>query len=139
MNIGGLVMIDHMPQSSDTQIDDRPVRNSRGPSTLVNRNVFIGQHRTSMRLEPAMWDSLAEICRREDMSLNEVCALIDARRQASSLTAAIRVFTLTYFRVAATEDGHARSGHGLLYASPRRPRRIPAGLGGDSFSRANMP
>ncbi len=86
-----------------------------------------------------MWDSLAEICRREDMSLHEICSLIDARRQASSLTAAIRVFTLTYFRAAATEDGHARSGHGLLYSGHRRTRRTPAELSGATHRRSGLP
>ena len=128
-----------MPDNSKTLDDGRPAPASRGPSTLVNRNVFIGRHRTSIRLEPAMWDSLAEICSREDMSLHEICSLIDARRQASSLTAAIRVFTLTYFRVAATEDGHARSGHGLLYSSRRRSRRTPAELNGETSRRADLP
>ena len=99
-----------------------PPRTSRGISTLVNRNVFIGRHRTSIRLEPAMWDALAEICRREEMTLHEVCSLIDSRRQASSLTAAIRVFALTYFRAAATEEGHASTGHGALYSGRRRVR-----------------
>ena len=99
-----------------------PPRAARGISTLINRNVFIGRHRTSIRLEPAMWDALAEICRREEMTLHEVCSLIDSRRQASSLTAAIRVFTLTYFRAAATEEGHASTGHGLLYVGRRRGR-----------------
>lgn len=127
-----------MPESSEPHSDSRPAPTSRGPSTLVNRNVFIGRRRTSIRLEPAMWDSLAEICRREDMSLHDVCGLIDARRQASSLTAAIRVFTLTYFRVAATEDGHARNGHGLLFSS-RHLRRAPVGLNGDSYRRADIP
>ena len=121
-----------------THSDDRPAPASRGPSTLINRNVFIGRHRTSIRLEPAMWDSLAEICRREDLSLHEICGLIDARRRASSLTAAIRVFALTYFRVAATEDGHARSGHGLLYSSRHRGRRTPAELSGETHRRAGM-
>ena len=95
----------------------------RGQSTLVNRNVFVGRHRTSVRLEPAMWDALAEICQREDITLHELCELIDSRRQASSLTAAIRVFALSYYRAAATEAGHASSGHGLLYAARRRVRR----------------
>ena len=31
---------------------------ARAPSTLVNRNVTIGRRRTSLRLEPAMWDAL---------------------------------------------------------------------------------
>ncbi len=90
-------------------------------STLVNRNVFVGRRRTSLRLEPAMWDAVAEICRREEMTLHELCGLIDARRRASSLTAAIRVFILTYFRAAATEEGHASIGHGALYKAASRP------------------
>lgn len=94
----------------------------RPQSSLVNRNVFIGDHRTSLRLEPIMWDCLADIARREGMSVHEVCALVDQRRQASSLTAAIRVFVLTYFRAAATEDGHAAVGHGTLYDAARRRR-----------------
>lgn len=107
---------------------------SRGPSTLVNRNVFVGTRRTSLRLEPAMWDALTEICRREDLTIHQLCALIDERRLASSLTAAIRVFIVNYFRSAATEDGHAGIGHGSLYgarmraretAETRRPTRGP--------------
>ena len=43
-----------------------------GASTLVNRNVTIGRRRTSLRLEPAMWDALEEICRREEMSQHEL-------------------------------------------------------------------
>jgi predicted DNA-binding ribbon-helix-helix protein len=97
-----------------------PERRAARGSTLVNRNVFIGTRRTSLRLEPAMWDALAEICRREDMSLHAICGLIDERRQASSLTAAIRVFIVTYFRSAATEEGHASIGHGPLLAPQRR-------------------
>ena len=110
-------------------------QSSRGTSTLVNRNVFVGDRRTSLRLEPAMWDALAEIYRREDMTLHQLCALIDERRQASSLTAAIRVFIVAYFRSAATEEGHASIGHGALYgvrmrargsAAARRAARVPA-------------
>ncbi len=89
-------------------------------STLINRNVTIGRRRTSLRLEPAMWDALEEICRREEMSQHEICATIDERRRASSLTAAIRVFIVNYFRAAATEEGHASTGHGALYKARAR-------------------
>ena len=95
---------------------------SRGPSTLVNRNVFVGKRRTSLRLEPAMWDALTEICRREGLTVHQLCALIDERRLASSLTAAIRVFIVNYFRSAATEGGHAGIGHGSLYGARVRSR-----------------
>ncbi len=95
-------------------------RAAPGVSTLVNRNVTIGRRRTSLRLEPAMWDALEEICRREEMSQHELCAMIDERRRTSSLTAAIRVFIVTYFRAAATEAGHASIGHGALYKTRAR-------------------
>ncbi len=50
-----------------------------------------------------MWKGLSEICAREGLALNEVCTLVENRRVQSSLTAAIRVFTLSYFRTAAQE------------------------------------
>ncbi len=92
----------------------------RGPSTLINRGVIVGGRRTSLRLEPGMWDALTEICRREEMTVHELCGLIDERRRASSLTAAIRVFIVTYFRAAATEEGHANIGHGALSSGAHR-------------------
>ncbi len=96
--------------------DKTPARPAgKGASTLVNRNVTIGGRRTSVRLEPAMWDALEEICQRENLTPHELCENIDKFRQASSLTAAIRVFVVSYFRVAATEEGHANIGHGALY------------------------
>ena len=98
----------------------------RSTSTLVNRNVFVGARRTSLRLEPAMWDALTEICRREDLTLHQLCALIDERRRASSLTAAIRVFIVNFFRSAATEEGHAGIGHGSLYGVRMRARNEAA-------------
>ena len=89
------------------------------PSTLVSRNVTVAGHRTSMRLEPAMWDALVEVCRRERWNIHQICTSIDANRSESSLTAALRVFIMDYFRAAATEDGHVRAGHGL--AAAQRP------------------
>ncbi|MEM7169661.1 MAG: ribbon-helix-helix domain-containing protein [Pseudomonadota bacterium] len=83
-------------------------------STLINRNVMLGRKRTSVRLERAMWDALEEICRREQWSLSELCLRVNERRRESTLTAAIRVYTLCYFKIAATEDGHASAGHGSL-------------------------
>jgi|KBSSwiStaDraftv2_1062776.scaffolds.fasta_scaffold1617566_2 predicted DNA-binding ribbon-helix-helix protein len=94
-------------------------------SSLLSRNITVAGHRTSMRLEPEMWDALFEICQREGLTPHEVCTVVDARRRASSLTAALRVFVMNYFRTAATEEGHTRASHGLgLLARPdsRRER-----------------
>jgi len=81
-------------------------------STLVNRNVTVAGHRTSIRLEPAMWDALRQICERERKPCNELVTEIDRQRVESSLTAAIRVYLLRYFSAAATDEGHRLAGHG---------------------------
>ncbi|HYL47997.1 MAG TPA: ribbon-helix-helix domain-containing protein [Stellaceae bacterium] len=93
------------------------VRAGSTRSTLVNRNVTVEGHRTSIRLEPAMWEALAMVCKRENKSLNELVTGIARSRNQSTLTAGIRVFLLTYFQAAATDEGHLRAGHGL--ARPR--------------------
>jgi predicted DNA-binding ribbon-helix-helix protein len=75
----------------------------RHQSKLVNKNIFIGKKRTSMRLEPEMWDALAEISEREGLSLHDLCMLVDKQRGDSSLTSATRVFIMSYFRFAARQ------------------------------------
>ena len=87
-----------------------------GGSTLINRNVTVAGHRTSIRLEPAMWEALRQICEREHKPCNELVTEIDRQRLESSLTAAIRVYLLRYFSAAATDEGHRLAGHG----EPRR-------------------
>lgn len=82
---------------------------------LMARNITVMGRRTSVRLEPQMWQALKDISRREKCSVHALCSLITLRRQkCSSLTAAIRVFIMLYFRAAATDEGHERVGHGDL-------------------------
>ena len=82
-------------------------------TTLLSRNITVNGRRTSVRLEPEMWSSLYDIAKREDCSIHDICTLISIRKNPkTSLTAAIRVFLMLYFRAAATEEGHARAGHG---------------------------
>ena len=80
--------------------DDRDGRqpDDRGRSTLVLRNVRVSGRRTSLRLEPQMWDALDEIALREGLSVGELCTKLDGSRSASALTAAVRVFIMSYFR-----------------------------------------
>lgn len=79
---------------------------------MVNRNVTLRDRRTSLRLEPSMWEALDEVCRRERHTLHEVCTMVESQRGPLSLTAAVRVFILGYYRAAATEAGHRAAGHG---------------------------
>ncbi len=89
-------------------------------SPLETRNIEITDRknndekvRTSMRLEPYVWDALYDIAEREGRTHHEICDLIAQRKhRASSLTAAVRLFILVYFRIAADEKGHAEAGHG---------------------------
>ncbi|MDR3450713.1 MAG: ribbon-helix-helix domain-containing protein [Alphaproteobacteria bacterium] len=117
---------------------------TKSPSTLVSRNVTISGRRTSIRLEPEMWDGLREVCRRERSNLHYVCTSVAIQKQEStSLTAAIRVFVMRYFRVAASEEGHRKAGHGFgmtlaMAASPAAAARYAeqpmAALHKDSFA-----
>jgi len=86
-----------------------------GASALVSRNVTVNGRRTSLRLEPELWESLEEIAHREGATVNDVVAAIDGRRSDGGLTSAVRTFVLGYFRNAATERGHANAGHGVLF------------------------
>lgn len=82
-------------------------------STLVSRNITVLDKRTSVRLEPEMWKALKDISVFENCSIHDLCSLISVRKHANtSLTAAIRVFLMLYYRASSTEDGHRRAGHG---------------------------
>jgi predicted DNA-binding ribbon-helix-helix protein len=84
------------------------------PPGLISRNVTVCGRRTSMRLEASLWDALNEICRRECVRTADICARVAAAKSSAlTLTAALRVFIANYFRDAATEEGHARAGHGV--------------------------
>ena len=83
-------------------------------SRLVSRNVRGDQGRTSMRLEPELWDALEEMCRRERMAVRDLVRRVGAKAPPGGRTSAVRVEVLHYFRAAATEEGHRAAGHGSL-------------------------
>jgi predicted DNA-binding ribbon-helix-helix protein len=67
-------------------------------ASLVPRNVVVAGRRTSVRLEPVMWQALREIAARERCSVNDLVTGIDRRRADSGLTAAIRAYIVAYYR-----------------------------------------
>jgi predicted DNA-binding ribbon-helix-helix protein len=74
-------------------------------SSLVIRNIVVGGHRTSVRLEPLMWDALHDIMQRLGATMHDLVTEIDRERTASSLTAAIRVYIVDFYRAAALAAG----------------------------------
>ena len=89
----------------------RPSRRTQesAPSSLVIRNIVVAGHRTSVRLEPVMWDALHDIARRLRVTVHDLVTVIDRERSASSLTAAIRVYIVDFYRSAALDAGPAQS------------------------------
>ncbi len=63
---------------------------------LVNRNITVDGHRTSIRLEPEFWAELADIAQSEDLTVDQLCTEVDHGAGELSRTAAIRVFIATY-------------------------------------------
>lgn len=69
---------------------------------MCKRSVTIAGHRTSISLEPAFWDELQAIARRDGLSLNALVAQVDAERAAGhgrpdslgGLSSALRLFVL---------------------------------------------
>jgi predicted DNA-binding ribbon-helix-helix protein len=102
--------------SEDPHPDDR--------SSHVIRNVKVHGHRTSVRLEPQMWDSMTEICSREFCTPDDVCSYVAERKPPhDSLSSSLRVFMLEYFRDSSTEDGHMSAGHGRnMFMSQQQDR-----------------
>ncbi len=74
-------------------------------STLVSRNITVNGRRTSIRLEPSMWQALDEIRALEGITINQFCERVDAVRRDAPLTAAIRVAILAYYRKALIDRG----------------------------------
>jgi predicted DNA-binding ribbon-helix-helix protein len=75
----------------------------------VIHNVVVGRHRTSVRLEPAMWDALQDIAHQQRITVHELATDIDRGRTASSLTAAIRIYIVDFYRNAALSAGQPQA------------------------------
>ena len=71
---------------------------SRSTSSLVMRNIVVAGRRTSVRLEATMWDALSEIAVQEQKTVHQLVTEVDRQRTESSLTAAIRVYIVGFYR-----------------------------------------
>jgi predicted DNA-binding ribbon-helix-helix protein len=73
-------------------------KRSQSTSSLVMRNIVVAGRRTSVRLEPTMWDALSEIADQEQKTVHQLVTEVDRQRTESSLTAAIRVYIVGFYR-----------------------------------------
>jgi predicted DNA-binding ribbon-helix-helix protein len=61
----------------------------------VKRSITIAGHRTSLSLEDEFWSALKDIADRNDRSLAETIAEVDAARGDRNLSSALRVYILS--------------------------------------------
>lgn len=113
-------------------------KNDDANSGLVSRNILIDGRRTSVRLEPEMWVALRDIAAREGSSIHELCSLVAlCKRGSSTLTAAIRVFLMLYYRASSTEEGHSRAGHGDISRMRERAGRLRVAANANRFAKGS--
>jgi predicted DNA-binding ribbon-helix-helix protein len=76
----------------------KAIRNSM--RSAPSRSIWIGNHKTSVRLEPTMWAALNDIPAERGKTVHDVVLEINRGRKGIGLTAAIRVFIVEYYREA---------------------------------------
>ena len=67
-------------------------------SSVSKRSIVIAGHKTSVSLEDEFWNSLKEIAKEGGMTLAQLVAAIDRKREHSNLSSAIRLFVLRSYR-----------------------------------------
>jgi predicted DNA-binding ribbon-helix-helix protein len=74
---------------------------------LLPRNVAAGRRRTSVKLDPVLWDALQYIAGQQGFTLNQIVTEIDRGRGRRGLTQAIRVYIVeSLWRCAAAPPVH---------------------------------
>ena len=72
---------------------------------LQSKNIRVDGMRTSMRLEPPLWDALKDIARWEKTTIDDLVAkaLLDSVLNQSN-TSAVRAYIVKYFRTLVAEN-----------------------------------
>ncbi len=66
---------------------------------LITKNIDVGYKRTSVRLEPELWEALKQIGKKENISQREIMNLVHTtKKENQTLTSAIRVFIMKYYK-----------------------------------------
>jgi predicted DNA-binding ribbon-helix-helix protein len=68
---------------------------SQHKSSLVCRNVVVNGHRTSIRLEPTLWQALDYICKSRSCHINDICSEVADMQTEGGFTSAVRTFVVS--------------------------------------------
>ncbi len=91
-------------EHAGTEVADRMAQDPAEAARPRKRSVTLAGHRTSLSLEQAFWEALAELARRDGLSVNALLTRIDEGRKAN-LSSAARVYVLTRLRAEPTGSG----------------------------------
>jgi predicted DNA-binding ribbon-helix-helix protein len=72
--------------------------NKRAERIAAPRTIFLGNHRTSLRLEAVMWDALADIAEERGKTVYDLIAEIHRNHNQANLSSAIRVYIVEHYR-----------------------------------------
>jgi len=108
--------------SVETQSKDVKISTEQLSGRLVSHNVRIQNRRTSVRLEPEMWDALQEVAMLQGCSIHDLCTAVDDLKPAgASFTGALRVFLMEYFRAIAKTNRQVSLVQERLHPQPVLP------------------
>jgi predicted DNA-binding ribbon-helix-helix protein len=95
-------------------------------SRVIKRSIVLDGHKTSVSLEDEFWTALKEIAAERDETVSGLVEAIDAARENTNLSSAIRLFVLVFYRGQhADYHGQTRKETSKqLVAAPLTPRRI---------------
>ena len=65
---------------------------------MILKNVVVNGRRTSVRLEKEVWNALSECCIKDKIPLNKLCSVLDNAKDDKSLSSAMRVHALNFYR-----------------------------------------
>ncbi len=68
---------------------------SQHKSSRVCRNVVVNGHRTSIRLEPTLWQALDYICKSRSCHINDICSEVADMQTEGGFTSAVRTFVVS--------------------------------------------
>jgi len=67
-------------------------------------NVYVAGHRTNVRLEPIIWDTLQGVARQKEITVHDLVSEIDRQRTVGTLSSAIRAYVVAYLLSRLPED-----------------------------------
>jgi predicted DNA-binding ribbon-helix-helix protein len=67
-------------------------------SSSILRGVYVGARRTTLRLEPIMWEALAEIAEERGRSVHDILTEISRKYDQPNLSSAVRVCIVEFYR-----------------------------------------